>query len=319
MIVEKCALAEQKEILQKPFPIVYRVNAHEGFWEWVESHKEWFREQLCTYGALLLRDAPIHKPKDFEELIDRAGFPRMPYVGGAAPRSAVTSRVLTSNESPPSEPIPFHHEMAQVPKPPAYIFFYCDLPSQEGGETAIAHSVHSYEQFVAIDPQFAKKVESQGVRYIRVMPKEDDPSSAIGRSWQSTFQVSTKEDAEEKMREAGMTWTWLDNGDLRTETATLPAIREDARISKKTFFNSIVAAYTGWTDTRNDPKKAVVCGDGSYMDPNVLQRMAQSMEQDSVGIAWKKGDVLMIDNRLVLHSRRPFSGERRILATIAPY
>ena len=151
------------------------------------------------------------------------------------------------------------------------------------------------------------------------MPKEDDPSSAIGRSWQSTFQVSTKEDAEEKMREAGMTWTWLDNGDLRTETATLPAIREDARISKKTFFNSIVAAYTGWTDTRNDPKKAVVCGDGSYMDPNVLQRMAQSMEQDSVGIAWKKGDVLMIDNRLVLHSRRPFSGERRILATIAPY
>ena len=33
---------------------------------------------------------------------------------------------------------------------------------------------------------------------------------------------------------------------------------------------------------------------------------------------WKKGDVLLIDNRLVLHARRSFSGPRRILASISP-
>ena len=68
----------------------------------------------------------------------------------------------------------------------------------------------------------------------------------------------------------------------------------------------------------NDPTKAVICGDGSFMKPHVLKEMAQSMKQDSVGICWQKGDVLCIDNHLVLHARHSFAGPRRILATISP-
>jgi hypothetical protein len=40
--------------------------------------------------------------------------------------------VFTSNESPPSEPIPWHHEMAQTACPPSHILFYCDVPAKEG-------------------------------------------------------------------------------------------------------------------------------------------------------------------------------------------
>ena len=44
----------------------------------------------------------------------------MNYVGGAAVRNLIVGtegviqnlQVLTTNESPPSEPIPFHHELA---------------------------------------------------------------------------------------------------------------------------------------------------------------------------------------------------------------
>ena len=31
---------------------------------------------------------------------------------------------------------------------------------------------------------------------------------------------------------------------------------------------------------------------------------------------WEKGDVILIDNRTVMHSRRPFEGPRRILASL---
>lgn len=48
----------------------------------------------------------------------------------------VTPRVFTSNESPPSEKIPFHHEMAQVPEPPTHLFFYCEVPTLTGGEVS---------------------------------------------------------------------------------------------------------------------------------------------------------------------------------------
>ena len=60
----------------------------------------------------------------------------MEYVGGAAVRKLVVGRetgdaelndmqILTTNESPPSEPIPFHHELAQTPDAPDHICFYC--------------------------------------------------------------------------------------------------------------------------------------------------------------------------------------------------
>ena len=87
---------------------------------------------------------------------------------------------------------------------------------------------------------------------------------------------------------------------------------------QKTFFNSVVAAYTGWVDSRNDPTKAVVCGDGTAVNGPVLLQTKEAMEEDCVAISWKKGDVLLIDNQLVLHARRPFFGKRRILASISP-
>ena len=318
----------QKQVNGRVFPKIIKPEPSaktpsyslEDLFEWGEKNKSEFREELMTYGAILLRDFPFSCPNDFEHFLDVSGFPRMPYVGGAAPRSKVTKgRVLTSNESPPSEPIPFHHEMAQVPNPPAYIFFYCDLPCDIGGETAIAHSNHIYQKFQVVGGEFAKKVEKTGVRYIRIMPEEDDSTSAIGRSWKSTFIAKTKEEAEMKMKELGTTWQWLSDGNVRTETTTIPAIRTDERTGLKTFFNSMVAAYTGWVDSRNDPTKSVCCGDGSAVDGNVLTKMATILNEEAAIIPWQKGDVLLIDNKLVLHSRRPFEGPRKILASIAPH
>lgn len=37
-----------------------------------------------------------------------------------------------------------------------------------------------------------RKIEEKGVRYVRIMPAEDDPTSAIGRGWKSTFNCNTK-------------------------------------------------------------------------------------------------------------------------------
>ena len=322
MSLNEILLPEQQQVNSQVFPVIYEWSGSEDTEDsiaWFEARTAWIREQLLRYGAMLVRGLPVHSPDDFEQLIDRSGFPRMPYIGGAAVRSAVTAgRVLTSNESPSSEPIPFHHEMAQVPNPPAYIFFYCDLPPESGGETAVLHSNRVYQLFQAADADFAKKVEELGVRYIRIMPPEDDASSAIGRSWKSTFQAQSPEQAEAKMIELGTTWEWLENGNLRTETATVPAIRTDSRSQLKTFFNSMVAAYTGWVDARNDPTKSVVCGDGSPVNGEALLKTAAAMEAESVNIQWQKGDVLFIDNNLVLHSRRPFEGARRICATLSP-
>ncbi len=321
MRVHPKEISEQKSFDGKAFPLVLSPEtkpALDEFLSWLKENKTSVREQLLEYGAILFRGFPIDSPEAFAQVVDAGEFEPMPYLGGAAPRNGVVGkRVLTSNESPPSEPIPFHHEMAQVPNPPSYIFFYCDLPAAEGGATPIVLSQQVYRRFHKINPEFAEKLEDVGVKYVRVMPSEDDPSSAIGRSWRSTFLTDNRAEAEEKMQAVGTTWEWLEGDNLRTTTAVIPAIRTDVRNGQKTFFNSVVAAYTGWTDERNDPTQAVRCGDDTPVDREAVLATAEAMREDSVAFKWEKGDVLFIDNGLVMHSRQPFNGPRRILASIA--
>jgi hypothetical protein len=111
----------------------------------------------------------------------------------------------------------------------------------------------------------------------------------------------------------------LENGDLKTITAKLTAVRMDSgdqRSNQPTFFNSIIAAYEGWHDTRNDGKKAVILGDGRYLEETVMSAISAMMREITVAIPWHRGDILLLDNRTVMHSRRNFQPPRRILASL---
>lgn len=130
------------------------------------------------------------------------------------------------------------------------------------------------------------------------------------------------EGAEEALIKLGSTWEWQADGSLKTITSVLPAIRKDSgesRSNEKTFFNSMVAAFTGWNDSRNEGEKAVVLGDGNdtLCDPQGIRDAIEIMDEISVAIPWQIGDMLFLDNRTVMHSRRPYSGPRRILASLA--
>lgn len=317
-------LEEQKQVNGLDFPLLVTPHNEEvkndtsSFFHWVNNNKSELHDLLIKHGAVLFRGFPVENSDSFEQMLNETDYKNMPYVGGAAPRSQVTeSRIVTANESPASEKIPFHHEMAQVPTPPGYIYFYCDIASPKGGATSILHSGEICKTFFDIAPDFAKKIEEQGVRYIRVMPEVTDTTSAIGRSWKDTFLVNTKEEAEAKMREAGMSWEWLENGNVRTETKVLPAIRYDDETQQKVFFNSIVAVFTGWNDDRNKGEKAVSTADGEFMDKKALMQLVAAMDEKCVNFKWQDGDVLWINNHTVLHARQPFEGDRRILASIA--
>ena len=283
----------------------------------VHTHRAYLLNAAKTHGAVLLRGFTQDSAEGFANVAEALHLTKYPYVGGAAPRTDVVRDVVfTTNESPPSEPIPFHHEIAQVPDPPAYILFYCDVEPAKGGETPIIRSDQVCDYFFQEYPDFAAEVEAKGVKYIRVMPLENDTTSAIGRSWKATFQCTTKEEAEAAMTAIGTTWEWLDNGDVRTTSAAVPAIRTDQRSGRKMFFNSMVAAYTGWIDSRNDPKKAIVLGDDSPVNGAALLKVAEFQRDHRICFQWKKGDIILIDNFVTMHSRNTFERPRRILAAI---
>jgi hypothetical protein len=52
-----------------------------------------------------------------------------------------------------------------------------------------------YDYLLEKHPEFTHKIEKLGVKYRKVAPKHDDPSSALGRGWTSMYNVKTKEEA----------------------------------------------------------------------------------------------------------------------------
>lgn len=46
----------------------------------------------------------------------------------------------------------------------------------------------------------------------------------------------------------------------------------------KAFFNQMVAAYTGWVDSRNEYGKAVVFGDNSAIEKDIIEDIGLYME-----------------------------------------
>lgn len=314
-------LPEQKQFGDLVFPLVLSPPAG-GFADvksveaWARANNSALKEAALRHGTVLLRGFPVETAEDFNTVIQAFGLEEFPYVGGAAPRTVVTGSVFTANESPADQLIPWHHELAQSKNHPGMLIFFGYKPATKGGETPICPSHLAYDRIKAELPQFVAQLESKGVRYVRVMPAEDDKSSAIGRGWQSTFLTHDRAEAEKLGKELGMDLEWLPNGSLKTISPVLPPSKPDPRTGKIAWFNSIVAAFTGWKDTRNDPTKAVVFGDGQPLDPEDVGRCLEIMNGLSVSIPWEKGDMLMVDNYVALHSRNSFEGERLIYASL---
>ncbi|CAF4354788.1 unnamed protein product [Rotaria sp. Silwood2] len=268
--------------------------------QYIHQYQESIVEKLLKSGAVLFRHFPIQTAEDFNQFALSFKWKELPYIGGAAVRTKVTGCVYTSNDSPPSEPIPFHHEGGRVPRYPNYLFFFCETPPTEGGETPLCYSPLIYEKMKEKCPQFVDKLEQQGVRYSRVLPNGDDQTSAIGRGWQSTFHTLNRKEAEERCKEFETEFEWLNNGCLRTTTKILPAVKVDERTGKKIWWNTIVGAYYGSLDERNrERSKMVTYGDGKEIELEYLETCKRILEENKVTFQWEKGDVLLIDNRQV--------------------
>ena len=113
----------------------------------------------------------------------------------------------------------------------------------------------------------------------------------------------------------GMKLEWTEDG-VKTIMGPIPAGKWDESRGRKIWFNSMVAAYTGWKDARNDPVRAVTFGDGAPLPADVIAGCGEILEEECVAVPWRQGDILLIDNWAVLHSRRSFEPPRRILASL---
>lgn len=284
---------------------------------WLEKNQQKLLQQLGEHGAILLRGFPVRTHLDFDRVVRAFNLKNFSYVDSLsnAVRQNRTDRVFTANEAPPTVEIYLHHEMAQTPIFPTRLFFFCEQAAQLDGQTPLCRSDLLLAEIERQLPEFIKKCEALGVRYTSTMPATDDFDSGQGRSWRSTLSAQTKDQAEAKLRKLAYQWQWLDQDSLQITTAILPAVRllNDGR---RVFFNQLIAAYRGWQDKRNNPRKSISFGDGSEISEIDMAQVISLAQGLTFDLAWQSGDVAMVDNYLVMHGRRPYQGTRKVLASL---
>jgi hypothetical protein len=190
-IVKIGHIDEEREVLGKPFPLTLvpadstKVNFVQVQEYMIKNHDKIIKA-ASEYGSVMFKGFDIRSGEEWASILYSTGLKEVNYVGGAAVRKLIVGtegqldnlQVLTTNESPPSEPIPFHHELAQTSNPPDHILFYCKENAAEGGSTPILRSDLVFNYLNEKYPAFITELEAKGVKYRRVVPEEDDSSSA---------------------------------------------------------------------------------------------------------------------------------------------
>jgi len=288
--------------------------------DWLKKNIHQIEAELESSGAVLFRGFPIDDAQTFDAFSAAFNYKSFTYQESFsnAVRVNFTERVFTANEAPKDVEIYLHHEMAQTPVSPDKLFFFCKAAADFGGETPICRSDKLYEALKKLAPELVQDFLEKGVKYTTYMPNEDNHESGQGRSWKNTLSVNNKKEAETRLIELGYSWQWVDDNSLKAITPILPAIKKlDNGIH--TFYNQLIAAYLGWKGVKEDPSIAITFGDQSHIAPESLELIVQLSKQFTFDLAWQDGDMVLVDNKMTMHGRRSYSGEkkRQVLVALA--
>ena len=263
----------------------------------------------------------MQDPDHFEKFVVSFGLPVFPYKKSLsnAVRVNYSERVFTANEAPSQVEIYLHHEMAQTPVSPSVLFFCCISAAEQGGATPLCRSDQLFEAFKLSHPKWTEQLVSKGLRYVTRMPAVSDESSGQGRSWYNTLNVSDKDEVEKKLTAMGYEYSWQNNGGLETLSPLLPGVVELTN-GGQSFYHQLIAAYRGWPGVRENPASGVIFGDKTEIPVGLLESLSTMAEDYTTDLHWADGEIAMLNNRMIMHGRRPYSGNRKrqVLVSMAP-
>jgi len=323
----------QKIFYGKPLPLVVE-NAVPGlsiekFTQTLSDHMDEIEQLMHDHGAVLFRGFPTPTANEFSLFIKALkNWVDLPYEESLsyAVRKPICDRVCTTNEG--SSGMIWHHEQAQAPYFPSKVAFFCEKPADEGGATGITHSIHVLDKIREKYPDWVRMLEEKKVVYKTTIPAEVDLSaSRIGRPWRDYFGRPTKEGTEKRAKELGYTVQWLPDDSLFAITPPLPGVREcPGTGGKRSFMNQMIVQLLGnrkeWIRLGNPPEKFdfqqyMTFADGTVMATEPLEYAAAVSDEAAVDLPWQKGDICVIDNFVLMHVRRAFSGDRKVYASLS--
>ncbi|KAH0452176.1 hypothetical protein IEQ34_019475 [Dendrobium chrysotoxum] len=195
---------------------------------------------------------------------------------------------------------------------PSKIFFCCSEPSPEKGETSIVASDEIVEKMEERMPEFMAKIAEVGLIHGSITGSDADAGThtVLNTTWKSFLGTDDEVEAEKRARKSHFSkkLNFFSNGSAEFVYGPLNPVVEHE--GKRAWHIPI----HGYTDNINMATNKF--GDGSAFPLEVFSIYEQLLEENCIDIKWQKGDVLLLDNFVVQHARRPGKPPRRLLASI---
>ncbi|MDT4991565.1 MAG: hypothetical protein QOH97_1457 [Actinoplanes sp.] len=283
---------------------------------WLAADTGAMDDHLHRHGAVLLRGFGGGSVERFEQAA-AAICPTLFREYGDLPREGDSAQVYKSTPYPRDQVIAFHNESSHLHEWPMRQFFSCIVVAQQGGETPIVDCRQVYRK---LRPELAEQFATRGLRYVRNFIESVDVS------WSRFYGTDDRAVVERKCAETGVELAWEDDGTLRTWRQA-PAVLTHPRTHETVFFNQLALHHPSCLDpdTRQSLEslygveglpRNVFWGDGEVIDDEIVAEVRELMDRESLAFAWREGDILVIDNMLVAHSRSTFVGPRKIVVAL---
>lgn len=275
---------------------------------------------LLEHGAVVLRGFGAGSAAAFHDVVSCFGDPMTEYLHGNSPRKAVHEGVWTSTEYPAEYDISLHNELSQSYKWPQRLFFCCLVAAQTGGGTMVSDG---RAMLAGMDTAVRDRFTAHGVAYLQSM----HGGYGLGRSWQETYETDDPAKVEEYLRAADVTFTWTEDEDLRIRQVR-PATRQHPITGQEVWFNQAdqfhisslpkadADSLLALVESEDELPLSATFGDGSPIPLHDLDHIRSLARQNECTFGWRTGDVLVIDNMLVMHGRHAFTGPRQVLVAM---
>lgn len=284
----------------------------------IEARDAEIRDALGTVGGVLLRGYAVESVEAFREFAAGFGHPLLSYEFGSTPRSKVEGGVYSSTEYPAHREIPLHNEQSYTRDWPLRIWFHCVTASPEGGATPLADSRAVYR---ALDPTLREKFAQRKLRYVRNF------GNGLDLPWTRVFNTDDRSAVEAYCRDHAIDFTWKEDGELRT-SQLCQAVARHPRTGEDVWFNQAHLFHVSGLDEverevlldtvgEDELPRNVYFGDGSPIPDEDLDAVRAVLAAEKVTFPWQAGDVLMLDNMLIMHGREPYAGPRKVVVAMA--
>lgn len=286
--------------------------------EWAASSKSKIELLLSEHGAILFRGFNPGGLERFKQFIAATSEHVLDYRERSSPRTEVRRNIYTSTDYPADREIFLHNENSYQNTWPLKLYFYCDTAPAAGGETPLANVQQVLNE---IRPEIAERFVQKNIMYVRNF------NERIGLTWQEVFRTDSKQGVEEYCNEADIQCEWRGANGLRTQQVRAPFARHP-KLGTALWFNHAAFFHVSTLDAlirseltasfrEEDLPANSYYGDHTAIESEITDHLREAYRKAVIVFPWERGDVLLIDNMLTAHGRRPFSGERRIFVGMA--